>query len=205
MNYESSYNNYMKNNPYQAKCNPNKLYGNTQYSNILPYGNKETKNYGKQYINPNNYKTDIYNNDKFIPVKIPDHNDITLIIIKNQLNGELEYEEKNINTTNPFIYDNKPSSSRKKAFTKEEALEISRMLGIDYNKVKFDVEQFRMGLDVELEHGTISPNTNVTNDDFLLTGKIALAHLNEFPDYYTRLYKLEEDAKAYWTLQEYIL
>jgi len=57
------------------------------------------------------------------------------------------------------------------------------------------VEQFRMGMDVELEHGTRDPQTNVTNNDGILTGKIALAHLKEFPDYYTRLYKLEEEAE----------
>jgi len=53
-------------------------------------------------------------------------------------------------------------------------------------------------MDVELEHGKEDPNTNVTNDDPLMTGKIALAHLNEFPDYYTRLLELEEEAKKYW-------
>lgn len=62
--------------------------------------------------------------------------------------------------------------------------------------MEFDVEQFRMGLDVELEHGLISPATNVTNDDPVMTGKIALAHLNEFSDYYTRLKKMEEEAES---------
>ncbi|MCL5438849.1 MAG: hypothetical protein M1268_02570 [Patescibacteria group bacterium] len=84
-----------------------------------------------------------------------------------------------------------------KIFTTEQAKEIGEKLGIKWDK--YDVEQFRMGLDVELEHGikyAIDPNvTNVTNDDPLLTGKIALAHLNEFPDYYTRLYKMEEEAE----------
>ncbi|MHA2408022.1 MAG: DUF5661 family protein, partial [Candidatus Ranarchaeia archaeon] len=69
-------------------------------------------------------------------------------------------------------------------------------LGVDWTK--YDVEQFRVGMDVELEHGTEDPNTNVTNDDPLMTGKIALAHLNEFPDYYTRLLELEEEAEEYW-------
>jgi Protein of unknown function (DUF5661) len=59
----------------------------------------------------------------------------------------------------------------------------------------FDVEQFRAGLDVELEHGSHDPATNVTDDDPTVTGKIALAHLNEFPDYYTRLEAMEERAK----------
>ncbi len=84
----------------------------------------------------------------------------------------------------------------KKYFTREEAKKIGEELGINWSK--FDVEQFRMGLDVELEHGLVSPQTNVTNDDPLMTGKIALAHLNEFSDYYTRLEKLEKEADDYW-------
>ena len=81
-------------------------------------------------------------------------------------------------------------------FSLEEAKKIGEKLGIKWDK--FDVEQFRMGMDVELEHGTISPKTNVTNDDPLMTGKIALAHLNEFSDYYTRLEKLEKEADKFW-------
>lgn len=84
----------------------------------------------------------------------------------------------------------------KKHFTSEEAKKIGEQLGIDWSK--FDVEQFRMGLDVELEHGLVDPHINVTNDDPLMTGKIALAHLNEFSDYYTRLDKMEEEADAFW-------
>ena len=86
--------------------------------------------------------------------------------------------------------------SPKKIFTTKKAKEIGEALGIDWTK--FDVEQFRMGIDVELEHGTENSVTNVTNDDPLMTGKIALAHLNEFPDYYTRLLELEEEAEKYW-------
>ena len=82
----------------------------------------------------------------------------------------------------------------KKRFTTEEAKQIGVKLGIDWSK--FDVEQYRMGLDVELEHGTVDPHTNVTNDDPIMTGKIALAHLNEFPDYYTRLDKMEKEAEG---------
>lgn len=78
-------------------------------------------------------------------------------------------------------------------FTSKEAKSIGDVLGVDWSK--FDVEQFRMGMDVEIEHGSHDPKTNVTNDDPITTGKIALAHLNEFPDYYTRLNKLEEEAK----------
>lgn len=84
----------------------------------------------------------------------------------------------------------------KKSFTAEEAKEIGERLGIDWSK--FDVEQFRMGMDVELEHGLVDANTNVTNDDPLMIGKIALAHLNEFPDYYTRLEKMEKEGESYW-------
>ncbi len=83
-----------------------------------------------------------------------------------------------------------------KSFTAEEAKKIGEQLGIDWSK--FDVEQFRDGMDVELEHGLADPHTNVTDDDPLKTGKIALAHLNEFPDYYTRLKKMEGEAEARW-------
>ncbi|MCK4522285.1 MAG: hypothetical protein KAU20_06955 [Nanoarchaeota archaeon] len=84
----------------------------------------------------------------------------------------------------------------KKHFTVEQAKEIGEQLGIKWDK--FDVEQFRMGMDVELEHGTVDSNTNVTDDDPLITGKIALAHLNEFPDYYDRLDEMEEKAEKFW-------
>lgn len=84
----------------------------------------------------------------------------------------------------------------KKHFSAEEAKRIGEQLGVDWSK--FDIEQFRMGMDVELEHGLMDPTTNVTNDDPLMTGKIALAHLNEFPDYYARLEKLEKEAEKYW-------
>lgn len=84
----------------------------------------------------------------------------------------------------------------KKNFSAKESKEIGEKLGVKWDK--FDVEQFRMGLDVELEHGTRTKITNVTDDDPLMTGKIAYAHLLEFPDYYDRLDKLEKDADAYW-------
>ena len=82
----------------------------------------------------------------------------------------------------------------KEHFTTEEAKEIGEKLGIDWSK--YDVEQYRMGLDVELEHGLVDLHTNVTHDDPIMTGKIALAHLNEFPDYYTRLDKMEREAEG---------
>ncbi len=88
----------------------------------------------------------------------------------------------------------------KKSFTAEEAKKIGEKLNIDWRN--FDLEQFRRGMDVELEHGLIDPYTNVTDDDPLITGKIALAHLNEFPDYYTRLDKMEEEGEKYWEDKE---
>ncbi|MFH1492933.1 MAG: DUF5661 family protein [Candidatus Omnitrophota bacterium] len=86
--------------------------------------------------------------------------------------------------------------SSKKSFSFEEAKKIGEQLGIIWDK--FDVEQFRQGMDVELEHGLRAPATNVTKDDPLTTGKIALAHLTEFPDYYTRLGKMEKEADKFW-------
>ena len=82
----------------------------------------------------------------------------------------------------------------RKHFTAVEARKIGEALGIDWSR--FDVEQYRMGLDVELEHGKVDRHTNVTDDDPIMTGKIALAHLNEFPDYYTRLDKMEREAEG---------
>ena len=84
----------------------------------------------------------------------------------------------------------------KEKFTTEEAKQLGEELGIKWDK--FDVEQFRMGLNVELEHGTVSRLTNVTNDNPMMTAKIALAHLNEIRDYYTRLAEMEEEGEAYW-------
>ncbi len=83
-----------------------------------------------------------------------------------------------------------------KQFTTEEAKRIGDAIGIDWAQV--DLEQFRMGLAVEMEHA-IDPKTDVTHGDPELTGKIAWAHLNEYADYYTRLAKLEAEAEEYWT------
>ena len=79
-------------------------------------------------------------------------------------------------------------------FTTGLAKRIGAELGIDWNTSPFDVEQFQMGLEVELEHGAHDPETNVTGDDPILTGKIAWAHLKELPDYYTRLAAMEGEA-----------
>lgn len=84
-----------------------------------------------------------------------------------------------------------------KSFTAEDAKKIGELLGIKWDK--FDVEQFRRGMDVELEHGTeLGDVVNVTHNDPLMTGKIALAHLMEFPDYYDRLDKMEAEAHEFW-------
>lgn len=84
------------------------------------------------------------------------------------------------------------------SFTLADAQKVADALGIDFDDVGFDFEQFRMGMNVELEHGTRDPETDVTGDDPITTGRIALAHLREFPDYYTRLDVLEEEAKEAW-------
>jgi len=85
-----------------------------------------------------------------------------------------------------------------KHFSVDDARRIGSEIGIDWETSSFDVEQFHIGLGVELEHGLHDPETNVTANDPILTGKIALAHLREFPDYYTRLEKLEREAEEYW-------
>ena len=88
--------------------------------------------------------------------------------------------------------------SEKTVFTADQAREAGERIGINWATSRFDVEQLRMGMDVELEHGTHDPETNVTDDDVTVTAKIARAHLNEFPDYYTRLAAMETEAEAYW-------
>ncbi len=87
-------------------------------------------------------------------------------------------------------------TSTKKKFTDEQAKDVGEKIGIKWDK--FDLKQFRHGMDIELEHGTVDSNTNVSNDDPLITGKITLAHLNEFPDYYDRLDKMEKEAEKFW-------
>ena len=81
-------------------------------------------------------------------------------------------------------------------FSTIEAQRIGAEIGIDWDLVPFDVEQFRMGLEVELEHGRHDPETDVTHDDPIATGKIAWAHLKELPDYYTRLAAMEAAAES---------
>jgi len=86
----------------------------------------------------------------------------------------------------------------KKQFSLEEAADIAQKIGLDFAKEKFTLSEFCAGLAVEMEHGKRDPETNVTDSDPLVTGKIAWAHLNEFPDYYTRLEKMENEADEYW-------
>jgi hypothetical protein len=81
-----------------------------------------------------------------------------------------------------------------KQFSPEEAKQIGDQIGIDWSQ--YDLQEFIKGLSVELEHGAHDPQTNVTNDDPIVTGKIALAHLKEIKDYYTRLDKMESEAEA---------
>lgn len=76
-------------------------------------------------------------------------------------------------------------------FTKEQAKSIGDQLKIDWNIIS--LEQFTKGINVELEHGNNDPQTNVTNDDPIATGKIAWAHLKELSDYYDRLEEVEEE------------
>ena len=86
--------------------------------------------------------------------------------------------------------------TERSGFTEADARRIGSEIGIDWTSSPFDVEQFRLGLDTELEHGAHDPETNVTGDDPIVTGKIALAHLKELPDYYTRLAVMEADAEG---------
>ena len=90
--------------------------------------------------------------------------------------------------------------SPSRTFTLEEARQIGEQIGVDFSEV--DLREFSAGLSVELEHGARDPQTNVTNDDLYLTGKIALAHLKEFADYYTRLDKMEKEADAFWAARK---
>jgi Protein of unknown function (DUF5661) len=86
----------------------------------------------------------------------------------------------------------------RKSFTRSETLVVTTELGMNFETLKYDLDQFRMGMDVELEHGLRSPKTDVSGDDSIITGKIALAHLTEYPDYYTRLAVMEHEAAAHW-------
>ena len=90
-------------------------------------------------------------------------------------------------------------STPRTPFTADEARVFGEQIGVNWATSPFDVEQLRIGMNVELEHGLHDMLTNVSDDDPHLTAKIALAHLNEFPDYYTRLERMEEEAKRDWS------
>lgn len=92
----------------------------------------------------------------------------------------------------PFRAEVKKSTGQK--ITSEKARQIGDSLGIDWKK--YNLEEFRRGLEVEFEHGTETPETNITDDNIILTAKIAWAHLHEIPDYYTRLDRMEKEAEA---------
>jgi hypothetical protein len=81
-------------------------------------------------------------------------------------------------------------------FDVAEAVEAATALGIDFAAEPFTLDELCRGMDVELEHGRRDPATNVTGDDPLLTARIALAHLREMPDYYTRLARMEAEAEG---------
>jgi hypothetical protein len=85
-----------------------------------------------------------------------------------------------------------------KDFNEEETKQIGKQIGINWETSSFDVDQFRRGFAVELEHGIHDPETDVSGNDPVITGKITWAHLKEFPDYYDRLEKMEEEVKVYW-------
>jgi hypothetical protein len=86
--------------------------------------------------------------------------------------------------------------SERRRTTAEEAKRVGDAIGVDWER--FDLEQFRAGMDVEYEHGSHDPQTDVTGDDPIVTGKIALAHMKEFPDYYERLERMEQEAERDW-------
>lgn len=93
-----------------------------------------------------------------------------------------------------YVYTHR--NAPRKGISPRKARRIGEELGVDWTRI--EPEDFRQGMEVELEHGRRDPATDVTGDDLLLTGKIALAHLNEFPDYYIRLARMEEEARAFW-------
>jgi hypothetical protein len=90
-----------------------------------------------------------------------------------------------------------PNMTETERTTTDEARRVGDAIGVDWDR--FDLEQFRKGMDVEYEHGSHDPQTNVTHDDPIVTGKIAFAHMKEFPDYYERLERMEEEAKRDWS------
>lgn len=89
----------------------------------------------------------------------------------------------------------------KKSVSEAEAAAVAASIGIDWNTARFTLDDLRGGMEVEYEHGTRDPQTNVTDDDPLTTGKIAWAHIKEYPDYYVRLRAMEAEAEAHWSVK----
>jgi peroxiredoxin-like protein len=114
-------------------------------------------------------------------------------LISNSINAEIVCHPE-IVPGKPGIKDPVKTTNGHRRFSSGEAREIGQKIGVDFSK--FDLGQFRRGLEVEMEHGTAIRESNVTNDDLYITGKIAWAHLHEIPDYYTRLDKMEKEAEA---------
>lgn len=84
----------------------------------------------------------------------------------------------------------------RESFSELQARAVAEEIGLDLIAAEFDVDELRRGMEVELEHGLRDPQTNVTDDNPLVTGKIAWAHLKEFPDYYDRLAAMEQEAES---------
>ncbi len=114
-------------------------------------------------------------------------------LITNSVNADVFYHSEVVTDAFPEP-ETKKKPAVKTSFSSEDAMEIGNRLGIDFTR--YSLSEFRRGLEVEMEHGKNIKETNITNDDELLTGKIAWAHLHEIPDYYTRLDKMEKEAGA---------
>lgn len=144
-------------------------------------------------------KTNVTNDDPLLIAKIAwvhlmEFPDYYTRLLKMEEEGERYWKvqtAKGKSKLMPRVVSTK-TTKKKLKFTSAQAMNIGRRIGINWAKSPFDVEQFRVGLDVELEHGKRHTKTNVTNNDPILTAKIAWVHLKEFPDYYTRLLKMEE-------------
>ncbi len=78
-------------------------------------------------------------------------------------------------------------------FKLKDAYYAASVLNVKFDK--YTPEEFLDGINIELEHGTINYKTNVTNNNLITTAKIALAHLNEFPNYYNPEYGLRKFEK----------
>jgi hypothetical protein len=114
--------------------------------------------------------------------------------------SQREHSTGRIEAAQASIGEREDEMTETRRTSSEEARRVGDAIGVDWSR--FDLEQFRAGMDVEFEHGSQDPQTNVTDDDPIVTGKIALAHMKEFPDYYERLEKMEAEAERYWAEQE---